>query len=691
MKKLTYLLLYFILVCFSVNCQTQVIIKEKSSWINNESFEVNPNVNLDDISQGNLLLLADYQVHIPKQESFYRFVTKITDNVGVQTASSINVSYDPLYQELIFHEINIIRDGKIINKLDADYFQVIRRELNAENHLYDGSLSAMINLSDVRTNDIIDCNYTIIGFNPIHNNKYGNIFYLNDVVPVGKVHVGLLTNNQLNYKIINTDLQPKITNKSALNYYEWTVTTPEKFDFEDNIPAWKFTHPTVIISDYKNWSDVVNWGVETFKIEVPLDNNLLSEINEIDKKNNSQGEKIKAVLDFVQNDVRYLGYELGIGSYKPNSPNKVFNQRYGDCKDKSLLMVAMLNQLDIEAYPMLVHTNLKHSINQLLPSPIFFDHCVVKVIDPAENTFYYDPTLTNQGGTHQNTHFPNYEYGLVLKPNTTEFDSITSTSSNKVITEEEYIIEDNYKGATLNIVTTYTEVEADFMRNYFKNNGINTIAKENENFYSTYYYNIKSLKEPEFTDNIIKNELTVFEKYKIDSIWTPMRFKEDHIAATFTPTSLLNLLYIPTKEIRNNEINLPYPVARQHNFKIKLPKKWNIQNMNDIVNSESFYYDWDVKYNRKKNEIDVTHFIKIQNSYIKPNDFKQYQADINQVDKSFGFTLYVPKSEIGIASSNKNLNLSFVVISLFKIGIYVLIFIVLILALIWIIKKYKNS
>jgi hypothetical protein len=567
LKRLTFLLL-FTFFYISVNSQIKVKTGERPSWFTNETYEINPEVNLDNISQGNLLLLADYQVHIPKQESYLRLVTKITDNVGVQSASDINVVYDPLYQKLIFHDITIIRDGKKINKLDPNQFQVIRRELNAENHLYDGSLSAMINLSDVRANDIIDFSYSIIGFNPIHENKYSNTFILNDNVPIGKIHIGLLVNTELNYKTINTDLKPKITQKAGLNKYEWSILTPEVFDFEDNIPDWRISHPTLIISDYESWSDVVDWGIKIFKIETQLDNTLLSKIDDIDKVNNTQGKKIKAVLDFAQNDIRYLGYEHGIGSYKPNDPNKVFNQRYGDCKDKSLLMVTMLRALDIEAYPMLVSTGLKHTINNLLPSPIFFNHCVVKVIDGAKNEFYYDPTLTNQGGTYKNTHFPNYEYGLVLKPETTEFDEIISSSSNKVTTDEEYIIEEINEGAILKIVTTYTEAEADNMRNYFKNNGMSNIIKEYENFYSAYYFNTKSLKDPEFTDNIIKNELTTFEEYKIDSLWSSTNYKDGHITANFMPTSLLNILYIPTKDERIHEIYLPYPVTRQHNFKI---------------------------------------------------------------------------------------------------------------------------
>ena len=257
-------LLFLVFFCNNAISQIKVITKENPSWLIQQDYSTTPNINYDDLSDGTLMLLADYQVHIPTQQYYYRFTTKITDNVGIQSASNINVSYDPLYQKLIFHKLTITRDNQIINKLNTNDFQVIRRELNAENYLYDGSLSAMINLSDVRTNDIIDCSYSIIGFNPIHNNKYSDIFYLNDNVPIGKIHVALFTKNDINYKTINTDIQPEISVKNGLNNYEWSVNTPEKFDYEDAIPAWKMTYPTLVVSDYDSWEEVVHWGNNTY-------------------------------------------------------------------------------------------------------------------------------------------------------------------------------------------------------------------------------------------------------------------------------------------------------------------------------------------------------------------------------------------------------------------------------------------
>jgi len=288
------------------------------------------------------LLLADYQVNIPKQENYHRLVTKITDNSGVQSASNLNVMFDPTYQTLIIHRIEVIRNGKAINKLNLEHFQLLRREVNAENFLYDGSYSAMLNLSDIRQGDVIDFSYTIKGFNPIHKGKYTGNFVFSDYSPISKINVCITSKNNLNIKSFNTNIEPKVLNKGSLTIYHWEVQNPELMVYEELIPYSKIGVPCIAVSNYESIKDVVDWAVELYKVKEPLSLPLKEFIHNIKIKYKTKEKRIKAILNFVQNDVRYLGLEYGISGYKPHSPNKVFEQRFGDCKDKSLLLVEMI-------------------------------------------------------------------------------------------------------------------------------------------------------------------------------------------------------------------------------------------------------------------------------------------------------------------------------------------------------------
>lgn len=673
-----------ILFACAVYSQQTVKVADRSSWVDFQEYNSNPDIDTDEIGEGSLTLLADYQVNIVEQEVYTRFVNKITDNVGVQSSSNINATYDPLYEELIFHEITIIRDGKEIDKLNADHFQVIKRELNAESYLYDGALSAMLNLSDVRNGDIIDYSYTIKGFNPIRKGKFSGSYILNDYYAVGKVNVSITTKSRLNYKSFNTDIQPIISKVGAFTTYKWTTINPELSIYEDSVPLWKITMPTIVVSNYFSWEEVVDWAGEIYGKNETLNTPAKKKIQEIKESYKTQGERINATLDFVQNDIRYLGLEYGISGYKPNSPNKVLEQRYGDCKDKSLLMVHMLKEMDVEAYPMLISTSLKGTILDLPPSPGFFDHCVVKVIDHEKRKLYYDPTISNQGGTYINKHFPNYEYGLSIEKNNKVFDTIISSSNNRVTTLEDFNIEAVNGGATLNVTTTYTDVEADRMREYFKNSSSSNISKEYENYYADQYPRIKIVGKPVLQDDIIKNKVIVKESYAIDSIWNPMPSKKNYISIDFLPNSIAQVLYTSNMENRVHEIDLPYPVAREHITRITLPSKWNIEESNDIVSNDMFYYDYTVDYDQWKRQVEIKSYLKIQKPTVTPSEFNKFQKGIVDLEKTFGFTIMIP------TSTDTNLGDAFAA-SLGKIFMYLIFFAGFIIFLVWIINRKKKT
>jgi hypothetical protein len=54
-----------------------------------------------------------------------------------------------------------------------------------------------------------------------------------------------------------------------------------------------------------------------------------------------QEQQVLTVLQFVQEQVRYFGIEIGSSATKPANPSVVFARRFGDCKDKSLLFVTI--------------------------------------------------------------------------------------------------------------------------------------------------------------------------------------------------------------------------------------------------------------------------------------------------------------------------------------------------------------
>ncbi len=649
--KTTCLYTFSFVFAFSFSiCSAQIEIKSTPSWVTYQSYDKNPDIDLKEISYGLLTLLNDEQIHIPKKERYTRIVRKITDNVGVQEGSSISINYDPTYQQLLLHDITVFRNGKTINKLNINDFQSIRQESNAESYIYDGSLNAIANLADIRTGDILDYSYTIRGFNPIHRNHFSSGTSLNDFQPIGKINYTLISNKKLFYKTLNTDVAPTIDTYKGYKTYNWQTTITKAPKFEKNTPSWYFSYQNLFVTDFESWEAVVDWALNIYQDNITPSKSLQKKIEEIKNSSEYEGERILATLKFIQEDIRYLGLESGIGAYKPFSPNKVLEQRFGDCKDKSWLMVNMLRNMGIKAYPVLINTRYGESLHEFLPSPKVFDHVVVKVIDSTASNLFYDPTNSNQFGNHKSVAFPNYGKALVIKKGVMDLEQITSKSEDLVEVFDTYDLPKIGGPGILNSMTVYREAEADIMRARYKSRSISSLSKDFKSYYDNIYDGVEVLKDPIFDDDSLVNKIIVEESYKINDIWTPMVGEEKNIKVEFTPYNILDVFISPDEKNRNTPYALYYPTHRKHKITVKLPRRWRLGKENYNITSKNFDFSLHTKMNNARDILYINYEYQNKSSYVKPEDFKDFYKKIKEAEQIMAYYVYIPKDE---AESNR--------------------------------------
>jgi len=115
-------------------------------------------------------------------------------------------------------------------------------------------------------------------------------------------------------------------------------------------------------------------------------------------------QRLDALLSHTSEKVRYVAVEMGIGGFLPSAPPETLGRGWGDCKDKSMLLVEMLGVAGIEAYPALVLSDRSERIDREFPSPGQFNHAIVAVpldgqelglaeTDPVSEGFLFlDPT-----------------------------------------------------------------------------------------------------------------------------------------------------------------------------------------------------------------------------------------------------------------------------------------------------------
>jgi len=339
--------LFFISYTFSQSARLS--IASEPAWVNKLTIDYSKTSLDKNATDGYIDVSYELQVSLAEQSKYVRKCRKIISQAGVQNGSEITVPYDPTYEQLIFHDIHIIRNSQILNRLQLSKIKTVHEEENLTDFIYNGTLDAVLILDDVRQGDIIEYSYTIKGFNPIFKNKYSSEYDMEFGVPIYDIYYRLIVpkNRKINIKNLNEIIQPTISDFNGQQSYEWHKTNVPPLALQDYVPAWYNPYAEILVSEFNSWKDVNDWAKELFPTKPPLSASLQKEIKDIKTTCISDTEKIKTALKFVQDDIRYMGIEMGAHSHKPADPSKVFAQRFGDCKEKSYLLCCMLNAMNI--------------------------------------------------------------------------------------------------------------------------------------------------------------------------------------------------------------------------------------------------------------------------------------------------------------------------------------------------------
>ena len=147
----------------------------------------------------------------------------------------------------------------------------------------------------------------------------------------------------------------------------------------------------ILTTTNSNWEVFFSWWRDLIKEKTAADEAIRAKAKELTAGLNSPRDKIEALFDFVKRQIRYVSINLGKTGYEPTSAKEVFENKYGDCKDKSTLLISMLQVAGITAHYVLIPTHFSANLIRDIPFPFQFDHCIVAV-QQKDGYLFLDPT-----------------------------------------------------------------------------------------------------------------------------------------------------------------------------------------------------------------------------------------------------------------------------------------------------------
>ncbi|WP_162915761.1 DUF3857 domain-containing transglutaminase family protein [Paraflavitalea soli] len=624
---------------------------------------------LDQEAEGGYVdLILDKQVSVGSQAIYHKRAFRIISESGVQNASEVSVDFDPSYSQLVFHSINIIRAGGKINKLQLSNIKTIQQESELNRHLYNGSLSAVLFLEDVRKGDIIEYSYTLKGFNPVFKGKYTDMMNTSFGVPMYNLYyrIVLPKGRTLNIKNSLTQIAYTTSETSKETAYEWKLEKIPALHIQDRVPAWYDPYPMVMVSEYKNWKEVNDWALQLFSFGNKVSPAMQQKIEEIKNADTAVDKRILAALRFVQDDIRYLGIEMGDRSHKPHHPDKVFAQRFGDCKDKSYLLCTMLRALGVDASPVLISATYRKTIKDWLPSPGVFDHATVCAQYNGQN-YWFDPTISYQRGKLRDISYPDYQYGLIIEDSTTSLTAIPPQNNKGLIDiKEEFSIPDMSGNARLTVRTTYLGTFADDIREDFSSSSLFEMRKTFQTFYAGYFEKA-TIDSLNYKDDEQTGKFTTLEYYTIKDVWE----KENGLKKCyFSPFVINGVLKKPKDATRTMPFYITYPARYHEEVIVNLPEDWNFSDMQEDMKCAAFTMHAEAVYGDRK--LKLKYQYESLKDHVLPSESNAFFKEYKSFEDEMSYMLSKSDAESGLKDTavkkDTGSNTGFIIIAVLLIS-----------------------
>ncbi len=665
--------LFFLLTATAVSAATEYGRAAEPPWVRPLTATVPVSLDKNKLSGGIAYLLSDNQTLVLEDTvlHYYHLAQQAVNQSGMESMSRVALKFDPHYEKITLHRLNLIRDGKSMDMTARARIVVLQREKDAEAKIYDGSKTINIDFEDVRVGDVLDYSYTLQGANPVLGKRYYDGFSFGWSVPVMRAEYRLLwpSGRTLHIKSHGSVPAPRMRALSGATEYVWSVNASTPISEDEDLPAWYDPYPWVQLSESGNWREVVQWALPLYTVRRDIGTDVRSVAAGIAARSQDKREMLVEALHFVQNEIRYLGIEMGARSYAPNPPDMVLRQRFGDCKDKSLLMVTLLRELGIEAYPALVNTRYRKQIAEWQPTPTAFNHLIVYAHMEGK-AYWLDPTRLYQKGTLDTLHQPDYGRALVIDTATSNL-----TEMIQIHTYHEKSVDEVYdlRGATgestaFSVETHYRRYYADGMRESLATQNHDEIKKSYVKYYERQFPDIRATRDFVVTDDALANQVTVAEAYAIPRLWKPDK-DGGNVRFAFYPSLITGYLGKTPSVTRAMPLSVPYPVRLRHQTRIPLPESFQITESSDSVSDPVFSFTRKVYY--KDKEVLLDYRYETKRDYVAADEMGRYMANLAKVNDLLGYELYKPAGPVhSAASATGSINWTVSLVALFGLVIW---------------------
>jgi tetratricopeptide (TPR) repeat protein len=325
-----------------------------------------------------------------------RLIYRVLDESAVEGWSTIETMWSPWYHEQPTVDARVIAKDGAVHRLDPKSFGVAdaadEPDMFSDTRVLSGPLPA------VAPGSVVEQTITWREKNPLYTAGTTDRHAFGRWVETRQARLVIEWPSTLELRTVNRTrpaIEPKKTESGGMTRLLFETGPIPALDFSEwDAPADANLMPYVAWSTGKSWQEVAKRYAEIVDGKIgdltSVDRIVKAALGNANADAKTPRDIAVRLLAALERDIRYAGVEFGEGSIVPRTPVETLKNKYGDCKDKATLLVAMLRRAGVMAHVALLRSGRGYDVEPELPGLGYFNHVIVVV--EGDEPLWIDPT-----------------------------------------------------------------------------------------------------------------------------------------------------------------------------------------------------------------------------------------------------------------------------------------------------------
>ena len=350
------------------------------------------------------VLLRENEYYTYEKSGVYKvsdeLYMKILTEKGRESLRNLKFYFNTHYNHVKVLKVTVIKPDGSRNDVDiAKNSRTVVDSSQMASNIYDpASCNLVINLPRIEVGDILYLKSVDEHFKARMPGVWSNYSLLQSTSPIleNNIEVNAPAELPLRSIALKDEVKGTVTfsreKKGGRIIYKWSARNVPQVIPEPGMAELHTCVQRLLVSTAKSWEEISRWYWQLCRPRLDAVTPAMKKhVEALVKGKKSDMEKIRAIFQFVSQNVRYMGItpEKEAPGYEPHDVNLTFEQRYGVCRDKAALLVSLLEIAGFKAYPVLFMAG--DPKDDEIPNT-YFNHAVTAVELGKGNYVLMDPT-----------------------------------------------------------------------------------------------------------------------------------------------------------------------------------------------------------------------------------------------------------------------------------------------------------